>query len=234
MTKMTLQEFQDELHIAYQGDTDTPASSPVEEAWTVRLSLLKQAIREWASEKGITWAELWTTLTDAATGDKTVLAATLDYDCPTDFDFAGGFVRTGSSGNFAYWKVLPAEKAQTYLNDSMTACYFTGNASSGYTLHFLQQPTVGDTIDYPYYKRPTTPSATTDVIEMSDPMFAIYHVLSKMHEIDGEGDRAIKALRQAGAKMDGMRTRNVMPAFLQDNTIPDRQQDGEGADGFGG
>ena len=227
---MTLQEFQDELHWAYQGDEDTPASSPVSSEWTSRLRGLKMAIREWASEKGITWAELWTTLTQAATGDKTVLAATLTYDCPDDFAFPGGFVNVGTS----YWKVLKAEKAALYANESMQAVYFTGNASSGFVLNFLQQPTVGDTINYPYYKTPATPSATTDVIEMSDPLFAIYHVLSKMHEIDGEGDRAIKALRQAGAKMDGMRTLNIMPAFLQDNAIQDRQQDGEGADGFGG
>lgn len=231
MTKMTLTEFQTELHYSYQGDTDVPTSDDAE--WTHRLGLLKMAIREWASEKGITWAELWTTLAAAADGDKTVVAATLDYDCPTNFDFAGGFVRTGSSGNWAYWRVIKPEKADTYLNDAVLACYFTGNASDGYTLHFLSQPTAGDTIDYPYYKQPTIPAGAGDVIEMSDPLFAIYHVLSKMHEVDGAGSRAIKALRQAGAKMDGMRTRNLMPAFLQDNMVPDRQQDAEGAGGFG-
>lgn len=231
MTKMTLQEFQDELHTIYQGDTDTPADTDSE--WNVRFNLLKQAIREWASEEGVLWAELWTTLTAAADGDKTVLTSDLDYACPTDFDFAGGFVRTGSSGNYAYWKVLPAEKAQTFLNEAMQACYFTGNPSSGYTLHFLQQPTVGDTIDYPYYKRPSYPDAVGEVIEMSDPLFAIYHCLSRMLEIDGAGARAIKAFRQAGAKMRGMKIRNVMPPYLQDNVVPDRQQDAEGATGFG-
>lgn len=229
---MTLQQFQDELHTIYQGDTDTPADTDGE--WNTRINFLKQAIREWAAEEGILWNELWTNLTAAATGDKTVLAATLDYDCPDDFDFPGGFVRTGSTGNFAYWKVLSPEKADVFLNETQQACYFTGNASGGLILHFLQQPTVGDTIDYAYYKRPTYPTAAANIIEMSDPMFAIYHVLSRMLEIDGAGARAIKAFRQASAKMRGMRIRNVMPAYLQDNVVPDRQQDAEGADGFGG
>lgn len=230
MQKMTLQEFQDELHAEYQGDTDTPTSTADE--WTFRLRLLKGAIREWDSEDGITWEELWTTLTDAATGDKTVVAATLDYDCPTNFDFLGGFVRTGSTGNWTYWDIIKAEKAELFKNESVKACYVTGNQSTGYVLHFLSQPTAGDTIDYPYYKTPTVPSAVSDVIEMSDPRFAIHFCLHKMHEIDGEGDRAIKALRQAQAAMSKMRKRNIMPAFMQDNQVPDRDW-GVGAGGFG-
>ena len=231
MTKMTLQEFQDELHANYKGNTSTPTEG--DDAWNQRLSLLKTAIREWATEKGVLWSELWTTRSAAADGDTTVNASDLDYACPTDFDFVGGFVRTGSSGRWTYWQVVKPEKAELYLNESMRACYITGNAKVGFTLHFLQQPTAGDTIDYPYYKRPTMPSVAADVIEMSDPLFAIYHVLSKKHEVDGAGSRAIKALRQAGAKMDGMRTRNIMPAFLQDNTVPDQKNDAEGAAGFG-
>ena len=232
MTKMTGQEFQDELHSLYQGDTDTPTSADAE--WTDRFRKLKTAIREWASEKGVLWNELWTLLSAAATGGKTVLAATLAYDAPDDFDFPGAWVKTGSAaGGWTYWDVVSPERAQSFGNTPMQCVFFTGNQNEGMTVNFMKQPTVGDTIEYPYYKTPTYPDAAGEIIEMSDPMFAVYFVLSQMHEIDGEGDRAVKALRQAQAKLNGMRTRNVMPAFLQENRVLDHQEDGGRANGFG-
>lgn len=235
MTKMTGQEFQDELHSLYQGDIDTPTSG--DDEWQDRFRKLKTAIREWAGEKGIVWGELWKLLSDAADGGKTVLTATLAYDCPTDFDFPGAWVKTGSAaGGWAYWDVVSPERAQSFGNASMQCVFFTGNQSDGMQVNFMKQPTVGDTIEYPYYKKADVPDADDDgtfVIEMSDPMFAIYFVLSQMHEIDGEGDRAVKAIRQAQAKMDGMRTRNVMPAFLQENRVLDHDSDGGRTSGFG-
>lgn len=228
---MTLQEFQDELHAEYQGDTDTPSSSDSE--WTFRLRLLKGAIREWASEEGITWAELWAQLSDAATGDKTVNASDVDYACPTDFDFPGGYVRTtDASGNHTYWEVLSQERAELFKNEAVRACYFTGSQKAGFTLHFMDQPTAGHTINYPYYKTPTVPSAVGDILEMSEPRFAIHFCLSKMHEIDGEGDRAIKSFRQAQASIVKMRRRNILPVFLQENKVLDRDID-TGTAGFG-
>lgn len=228
---MTLQEFQDELHSEYQGDTDTPTEGDAE--WNQRTRLLKGSIRDWSSEEGITWSELWKQLADAADGDKTVLAATLEYDCPTDFDFPGGFVKTtDAAGKHAYWDIVSQERAEILQNEGVQACYFTGNAAVGYKLIFLSQPTVGDTINYPYYKTPDVPAAAADIIEMSDPRFALYTCLSKMHEIDGEGDRSMKAFRQAQAAMIKMRRRNVLPVFLQENKVADRENE-IGEAGFG-
>lgn len=230
---MTLQEFQDELHAEYQGDDDTPSSSDAE--WTTRLRFLKGAIREWAGEEGITWSELWKLLSDntAGDGDKTVVAATLEYDCPADFDFPGGFVRTtDANGQHTYWEVMTQERSELFKNESVQACYFTGNQSDGYVLHFMQQPTAGDTIEYPYYKTPTIPSGASDVIEMSDPLFAIHWCLFKMHKIDGEGDQAITEFRLAQSCMKKMRTKNILPVFLQENKVPDRDLD-LGTGGFG-
>lgn len=231
MTKMTLQEFQDELHTEYQGDTDTPSSSDAE--WTARLRLLKGAIRKWAAEEGITWSELWTSLADAADGDKTVVAATLDYNCPANFDFPGGFVRTtDGNGQHTYWEVMTQERAELFKNESVTCCYFTGNQKTGYDLHFMSQPTAGHTINYPYYKTAAIPSAAADVIEMADPLFALHWCLFKMHKIDGEGDQSVAEFRLAQSSMKGMRIRNVLPVFLQENKVPDRDFD-LGSAGFG-
>ena len=102
---MTLQEFQDRTHVLYQGDDSTPESTSTD--WAVRLNLLKAAISAWDNEKGILWNELWTQLSDAADGDKTVVASTVDYDCPSDFRFLGAYVRTtDSNGDHTYWTVV--------------------------------------------------------------------------------------------------------------------------------
>ena len=233
MLKMTLQEFQDELHSEYQGDTDTPADASDE--WNHRTRLLKGVIRDWNAEEGITWSELWKQLSDnsGGDGDKTVLAAILNYACPTDFDFPGGFVKTtGSDGKSAYWDVVTQERAEILQNEGVQACYFTGNQSAGYVLHFITQPTAGDTINYPYYKTPIIPSDAADIIEMSDPRFSIQMCLSKMHEIDGEGDRSTKAFRLAQSTMVKMRRRNVLPVYLQENKVSDREAE-IGEAGFG-
>lgn len=227
---MTLTQLQNYIHSLYQGDADYPDSG--DEEWTQRLVLILAAIGAWDNEKGILWNELWVTLADAADGDKTTAANTLTYSAPTDFRFPGGFVVTGSGGTRKEWEVVKPERANEFIGTSAAKVYFTGNAKIGYTLHFCTQPTAGETIDYPYYKTPFEPSTEAHIVEMSDPWFIVYFVISKLHEIDGEGDRAIKALQECEGRMMSMRTRNEMPAFLQQNSVPDRDLD-TGSGGFG-
>jgi hypothetical protein len=228
---MTLSEYQTILHTLYQGDDSTPESTSTD--WAVRLNLLKTAIAAWDNEKGVLWNELWTQLADAADGDKTVAASDVDYGCPSDFRFAGTYVRTtDSSGNHTYWTVVKPEKSELFKNEDATICWFTGNKKTGFGLHFGKQPTAGHTINYPYYKEPFEPSSAAHIIEMSAPYFAVYFALAKLHELDGEGDRALLALSQAEAQMQSMRTRNMMAPHYQDNYVPDRDFE-IGVPGFG-
>lgn len=227
---MTLTQLQQHIHSMYQGDIDYPTAN--DDEWTLVLTFILAAIAAWDNEKGILWNELWTTLTDAATGDKTVNASDLTYAAPDDFRFPGGFVTTTLDGVTQDWEILKPSAIAQYVGSGATKCYFTGNDKTGYTLHFISQPTVGATIDYPYYKTPFEPSVAANEVEMSDPWFIIYFVISKRHEIDGEGDRAIKALQEAQGRLMSMRTRNEMPAFMQDNRVPDRDLD-TGSGGFG-
>ncbi len=228
---MTLNDWQNYLHAVYQGDTDTPTEGT--EDWDFREILLRAAIQSWDNEKGILWGELWKQLSDASDGDKTVVAVTVEYDCPIDFRFPGNYVRTtDASGVHTFWPVVKPAKAELFKNESATICWFTGNKQDGFDLHFGEQPTAGHTINYPYYKEPDIPSVAADIIEMADPWFAIHHSLSTLRENDGEGDRAGLELAKAEAKIKNMRTRNVMPAWYQDNYVPDRDFE-TGTPGFG-
>jgi hypothetical protein len=217
---MTLAEFQINLHRKYQGDNSTPTAGT--EDYIVRTSLLEEAINVWAGEDGILWNELWTTLADAADGDKTVVASTLDYDCPTDFTFLGSWVRTtNADGGHTYYQVVAPHIAQAYLNQPVKMCYVTGNTSAGFVLHFIQQPTEGETINYPYYKTPSIPSGSTDVIEMSDPWFCIYYALSTLQQNDGEGDKASLNLSLAQGRLSTMRVKILMLPWNQPDQIHD-------------
>lgn len=228
---MTLQEYQDILHSLYQGDTDTPSSGDA--TWNFRNNLLKAAIALWASDRGMVWSDLFVMLSTASNGDKTVVADTLSYDCPTNFRSLGGFVRTYSAGGAStYWQIVKPEQSELLLSQGVKACFVAGNKKTGYTINFLTQPTPGDTIEYPYYKTPFEPSTVSDVIEMSDPYFAIYFSLSKMHEIDGDGDRAIKAFNEANERLSGMKMANEMSPAYQENSVPDRDWE-TGSGGFG-
>lgn len=227
---MTLQEFMDYLHSQYQGDTSTPSSS--DEDWDVRLHLLYDAIAAWESLDGITWAELWAMNSDSADGDVLTVANTAQYDAPSDFRFSGGFVRLiDSTGGSDFYAVKQAHEVELYRNETSKICWFTGNKKAGYKLNFLNAPTAGLEIEYPYYKEPFLPTTVGHVIEMSDPWFAVKYVLSKLHELDGEGDRAGLALSLANGKLQGMKAKNQMPVWFQDNSIPDNDPS---ESGFGG
>lgn len=224
---MTIDQAQTAIHSLYAGDTNTPTSSDSE--YTVRLELIKAAINAWESETGILWNEMFTTLADAADGTKTVAASTLAYDAPTDFKFLAGYVETISASDSTQrtkWRVIKPEEASVHQGGSIIGldagyAYVTGNDSDGYKINFSSQPTAGGTIDYPYYKNATTPTTGSDVIEMSDPYFCVYFVLSKLHEQDGEGDRATFAMSQAESKLSSMKTSNAMAPHYQLNQAQD-------------
>lgn len=222
---MNLTTFQSTIHAIYSGDSNTPDSTSGE--WAVRLIYLISAINAWDTEKGILWNELYTLLSDASDGTKTVSASTLSYATPTDFRFLAGYVETyTSTDQRTKWKVIKPEEAALYAGQSNPSLsegyvYVTGNKKDGFNINFSSQPTVDDTIEYPYYKDAFEPSSGSDVIEMSDPYFAIYFALSKLHEQDGEGDRATFAMSQAESKLESMKNLNAMAPHYQVNQVQD-------------
>jgi len=213
---MTLTQYQTLLHALYRGDGNTPTDGDTK--WNHREYLLHAAINLWDNQN-VQWNELWVTLEDAATGDKTVNASDLEYTMPTDFRYLGSYVRTTSSaGQHTFYQVIKPEEAEQYRNTSQDMVYVTGNKKVGYTLTFLKQPATGETINYPYYKDAFEPTSTSDVIEMADPYFAVYFALGKLHEQDGAGDRARAAFGIADRKLMVMKTQNMSLPHSQSNT----------------
>jgi len=218
---MTLTQAQTALHKLYIGDNDVPTAS--DDDWAVRTEFIKMAVNMWENEKGVLWNELWTTRVAAATGDATIVGSDLVYATPTNLRFLGGFIRTynvNTTTQQSYWAIASPSEAELFKNIGRQSAYLTGNKSTGFFIEFFSQPTVDDTIDYPYYKEATAPSSGSDVLEMSDPYFVVYMALSKLHEQDGDGDRATVALTMAEQKLAAMRTLNAMVPNYQANPIP--------------
>lgn len=213
---MTLSEFQTAVHALYRGDGNTPSSTDTK--WSQRTAILGAFINIWESTP-VKWHELYVKLSDAADGDKTAQASTLAYSAPTDFNELVSYVTTvDSNSKYTYYEVIKPYEADQYLNQDAKKVYITGNKKVGYTVNFLRQPTVGDTIEYTYYKDASVPSATSDVIEMSDPYAAVHYTVGKLHEQDGSGDRAQLAYSIAENKLQQMSLNNELTPHFQPNT----------------
>lgn len=212
---MLLSEFQTTLHALYRGDNSAPTSGSTK--YTHRTELLKAAINMWDGQSAL-WDELFTDLTSASDGTKTVAVSTLQYAMPTDFKRLANYVivRDGS-GQETYFNVVKPHQAEEY--EGKQCAYVSGNKKTGYKINFLKQPTVGDTIDYMYYKTLFEPSSASDVIEMSDPYFAVYFALGKLHEQEGAGDRARGAFSMADQKLEQMAVDNESLPYYQENKV---------------
>jgi hypothetical protein len=224
---MTEEEIQDQLHTLYEGDNSTPSSTSSD--YLARRNLLNVAVSVW--EKEALWRELFVSLADAADGDTTTTADTSSYDCPSDFVSPVGFLRIGTS----YYPYYSPEKYQMISSsDSSTRFYYiTGNPNTGYDLHLHPTPSsTGDTITYEYYKTASTISATTDVLEMADPYFAVYFALSRLFENDGKSGEAQKAFIEANSRLQRMKEINMTMPFYQKNSVIDEAFN-RGTGGFG-
>ena len=216
------------LHQLYQGDTSTPAST--EEDYEVRTKLLEVAINLWASERGVAWRELFYT----ASGT-TSLGSTISLSSFTDYKYAAGYLRIKIDGtNWTYIPIYDVTKAELYKNSANNPqfAYITGNKKTGFTINLSFTVAASLSWELPYYKDPFIPSTGSNVIEMADPLFAVYYVLSKLHETDGEGDRATLAYQLANEKLGAMKLQNSKAPPWQDNAVPDLLMD-QGVGGFG-
>ena len=135
----------------------------------------------------------------------------------------------GSGVSKTPYKVIKPEELQLYENNSGDWCYFL--LDSAPTLEFNPNLTIstGQTINYSLYKKATKLSASTDVIQMSDPMFAVYYALSELKK--EEGDTSAASI--ASQKLEAMKTKNIMPAWYQSDNLLNRVEDGMGLSAFG-
>lgn len=187
---LTETDIIEQIYSMYEND-DTTWSATSAEYITAR-NLSKAAIIRWEYVDGTLWPELFTKLSAAATGTKTTTAGDYDVTTPDDMRIPpqpGSYVRlSDTTGIVATYVVIPLTKVQQLGSSLDRFCYFTGNASLGYTLNFNPNValTTGLTISYEYYRNATYFTAPTSTTEMANPFFIVHYVLHRLYKSDGQ------------------------------------------------
>lgn len=221
---LTEQDLQDAIHVLYENDPTTPAST--DDDYIIRRRLINIMINRWENNMGTLWNELWTNTDIVSTGATlTIASGDTTYNAPTAFLFPGGFVFIMDNGQqLARIPVIKPEEAQVYKNTQ--AAYFTGNPSSGYVLNLTLEPGdewVGKTFKYDYYKRAEAMANTSDTPEMADPYYIVYAVVAELHRGDNNLPLYEAALVEAEERLKQMVTKNTMYANYQDYGMDDQQ-----------
>jgi hypothetical protein len=175
---------QDDLFQAYYAqyrvEADTPNSG--DDEYIIFTNLANEAINRWANYDNTFWKELYTTAQLADDGDTILDSTTTEYAAPSNMRVAGGYVRVFDTNNVTQGRIpiIEPQEAQ-FMSDTGSYCYFIGDPNNGFTLVINPSPRSewnGYSIDYVYYKKPTTFSEPTDVSEMSQPYFIVHRALA--------------------------------------------------------
>lgn len=182
---MTYDNIFEALYTLYRAESDTPAST--DDEYTICLRLANEAINRWSNYDGVYWKELFTTLQDSAQVSPalvtTLTASTTAYVAPSDMKEAGGLmrVRNADGKTVRTYRIVNPEEVQ-FKSDSASYVYFTGNPTTGFTMHLSQAPdtsVIGLEFDYVYYKKPTEFTTGTDKTEMANPYFIVHRALAQ-------------------------------------------------------
>lgn len=218
MAALTENDILDIVYALKEGDDDGWETDSDE--YLAGRRYCNSAIFRWEQYDNTVWNELWTTLTDAADGTKTITAGTYNYSCPTNMKHPSSWVRTYDGVTSVFWKVVnPRELGENANNNTDRFCYFTGSVKDGFTLNFNPNITLntGDTINYEYYRQATTFTATTSTTEMSNPYFIVYSVLGQFIKLDGEDN--LQELQNAEEALENMRVANEIGLYGVPNAI---------------
>ena len=194
---MKVNEILKSVHVAYEQAADAPALN--DEDGQIRLNLLQKAVRRWSTDNVTKWNELF------SVGDiGPIQPGQREYDLPE------GYSLSGEGGKFV-----------TIL----------GNPQIGHKLRLGWIPKSGDqeigkTIIVKYYREPFIPTKLDDVLEMSDPNFAVAYVTAELF-VNDDANLYTKYNSDAMILLANMRQRNEL--------APDGQFSGlEGDIGIGG
>lgn len=211
----------------FRGEADVPAST--DEEYTLGLTLANNALNRWANYDGTYWKELYTTLQDSTQVSpalvKTITTGTKTYTAPTDMREPGGSVTVkDTDGSILQSYEIVEPQQQQFLDDGSIYAYFTGNPSSGYTLHLNPAPDSslnGKNIDYVYYKKPTEYSTGTTKSEIANPYFVVHNMLAQRFQIERNYGGYQVAKRDSEEALKNMQQDNNSGTWANPWSAPD-------------
>ncbi len=213
---MTITEVMNMIHIKYDFNVEYVEAGS--DDYGVRLALVNDKINMWENEDGILWRELFTKITDRFTDEATFPVT--DLILPAN--------RILSDGN--YYEYISPELLQEQEKMSPGQLMFT--ITGGDTTKELNVPTerANEEFEFYYYKKALqyVDGTETEALEMADPYFAIYAVVSELFLDDGDTEKAGVAMQIATQKLDGMKSKNAAVPVFVDTKQPDYQFRGFG------
>lgn len=217
---MITDEVLQAIHELYEKNQDYPVSG--EEDFESRLALVRGSIQKWKNEmnKGTLWRELFTPYTGVTTGSSTGSA-------PSDWYLPGGSLWIGS---LEYKFMRPEKARQTMKLDPSARIYWISGNMPSLTININPSPGAGVSFDLDYYRTPFSPTtgAESTELEMSNPYFTVYDVLTHLYIDDEDTAQADFYLNLANEQMTGMRLSNESTPFYQSNALDSFDEDGFG------
>jgi hypothetical protein len=205
----------------YRGEATPPATT--DDEWPIAIRNYNDALYRIQSADDTKWNWLFTTLQSSTQISpalvRTLALSTTTYVAPQDMLEPGGqFTLTDSAGNMTNYPIVQPYQNQA-LNDNDTYGFFTGDRMNGFTFHINPTPTaanglVGLTLDYTYYRKPTTLIASTDdgtvetgtsIIEGCDPSYLYNHMLAQRLKVDENWSGYQVAMRDAEEALKNMK-----------------------------
>lgn len=228
---MTFTQIFTAYYQMFRGEADVPAIT--DDEYTLALTLANRSLNRWANYDGVYWKELWTTNQTDGTGVQTITAGTTSYAAPTNMREAGGLVQIkDTDGNIrTTFPVIEVNEIQ-FKDQNSTYCYFTGNPTTGFTLHLNPVPDSsidGMDIEYAYYKKPTEYTVGADESEISNPYFIVHNMLADRFQIERNYGSYQIAKRDAEEFLKNMQQDNNSGTWANPFSIPDNSGSAWGA-----
>lgn len=196
---MTVQDILDAIHIGYEQAVDTPSLN--DEDGEIRFSLVKKAVRRWASDNTTLWNELFELVELGP-----IEVDTQEYTLSANYNLGDAFFIEGNS--------RPLRVVAPHQLSGETGRFITvlGNKKDGYRVRLGWKPAaedqeVGLKIIARTYRDPFIPESPSDKLEMSDPEFAVAFVIGELF-INDEPNLYTKFNNDALLLLANMRQRN--------------------------
>ena len=190
MPIMTEIEIQNMAQALYEQDQDTPDATS--EDYLVRRSILNAGIGFWEAYDGTEWASLYTTLAENSIGGETTVATDdTQSDCTTALVRIGSYIKlTNGTDSVIYARKTPQEAADLVAAGSKDRFFWISGKPNAYKINWnpkIPETYNGWTIEYPYYKKASQFSATTDVADAPDHLFLVHYLLSWLYKNEDPG-----------------------------------------------
>lgn len=196
---MTLQIILQRIHQLYEGSTDYPASDS--DDYALRLGLINQGESVWESEE-VDWRELYAIASTTTDG-------TSQIDAESDFIQPQGQLKITTAEGDVYYPYRRTRDAQLLVaNNSSDKFYYITGTPGAYKININPTPEAGLTATYPYKKTVTHVSNSSDIPDMSRPLYLVYYTLAKLYELDGRNDMLSSYNNQAYDVMANMKIIN--------------------------